>query len=198
MCQHVSVNFSLLGASVTKPDTAFFAVLAIIAVVLGLAFLVIWYWVGNCGAALAARCGQYARPLAAAIASVATAGSLYFSEIREFEPCRWCWYQRIMWFPLALLLVVSVWKKDRTARRYMWPPVVVGIVIASYHHLIERYPDLADAASCNAAVPCTSPYFRVWGQITIAAMSLMGLVAIACLLWVDRAWDAHSAERKQI
>ncbi|MEM7737254.1 MAG: disulfide bond formation protein B, partial [Deinococcota bacterium] len=32
------------------------------------------------------------------IALVATAGSLYFSEVRNFIPCTFCWYQRILMY----------------------------------------------------------------------------------------------------
>ena len=33
------------------------------------------------------------------VSLVATLGSLYFSEIRGFEPCTLCWYQRILMYP---------------------------------------------------------------------------------------------------
>ncbi|MFM8382996.1 MAG: disulfide bond formation protein B, partial [Actinomycetota bacterium] len=33
--------------------------------------------------------------LAWSIAAVATAGSLYFSEVADYVPCRLCWFQRI-------------------------------------------------------------------------------------------------------
>ncbi|MYB29272.1 MAG: disulfide bond formation protein B, partial [Acidimicrobiaceae bacterium] len=33
-------------------------------------------------------------PLALAIATVSTAGSLYYSEVAGYLPCEMCWYQR--------------------------------------------------------------------------------------------------------
>ncbi|HEV3362566.1 MAG TPA: disulfide bond formation protein B, partial [Acidimicrobiia bacterium] len=33
--------------------------------------------------------------MAAVVAAVATAGSLYYSEVAHFPPCPLCWYQRI-------------------------------------------------------------------------------------------------------
>ncbi len=38
------------------------------------------------------------------VSLTATLGSLYFSEIRKFIPCELCWYQRIMMYPLVLIL----------------------------------------------------------------------------------------------
>ncbi|MBI3559387.1 disulfide bond formation protein B, partial [Candidatus Gottesmanbacteria bacterium] len=37
------------------------------------------------------------------VATVATAGSLYFSEIARLTPCVLCWYQRILMYPLVLI-----------------------------------------------------------------------------------------------
>ena len=34
--------------------------------------------------------------IAWAASVIAMFGSLYFSEIRQFEPCELCWYQRIL------------------------------------------------------------------------------------------------------
>ena len=40
--------------------------------------------------------------MAFVVASLATVGSLYFSEVAHFEPCRLCWYQRIVMYPLVV------------------------------------------------------------------------------------------------
>jgi disulfide bond formation protein DsbB len=50
--------------------------------------------------------------LAALVAAVATAGSLYLSEGAHLVPCRLCWYQRTMMYPLAVILVVAAQRRD--------------------------------------------------------------------------------------
>ena len=53
------------------------------------------------------------------IAAVATAGSLFFSEVMGLPPCILCWYQRICLFPLVVILArkdMHFWK--RQSRRY--------------------------------------------------------------------------------
>ena len=51
--------------------------------------------------------------LASLIAVGATLGSLYFSEIRGFLPCDWCWYQRIAMYPLAVIVPMATFRRDR-------------------------------------------------------------------------------------
>ena len=47
--------------------------------------------------------GPAALTVAAAVAVVATAGSLYLSEVAHFVPCKLCWYQRIAMYPLPVI-----------------------------------------------------------------------------------------------
>ena len=42
------------------------------------------------------------------VALAATLGSLFFSEIADFIPCRLCWFQRIAMYPLAVLLLLLI------------------------------------------------------------------------------------------
>jgi hypothetical protein len=51
--------------------------------------------------------GRVAVPLAWVVATVTTLGSLYFSEIADFVPCKLCWYQRICMYPLVVILGVA-------------------------------------------------------------------------------------------
>lgn len=47
-----------------------------------------------------------------AIAVVATAGSLYYSEVLGYTPCELCWIQRIFMYPLVVVFGVAAVKKD--------------------------------------------------------------------------------------
>ena len=67
-----------------------------------------------------------ALPLAAAIAITCVLGSLYFSEVADFPPCRLCWYQRIAMYPLALILPIAAWRRDVAVRWYAIPLAVLG------------------------------------------------------------------------
>lgn len=45
------------------------------------------------------------------VSLVATLGSLYFSEVRGYEPCELCWYQRILMYPILLITTVAYIQK---------------------------------------------------------------------------------------
>lgn len=47
------------------------------------------------------------------VSLVATLGSLYFSEVRGYEPCELCWYQRILMYPIVLITLVAYIQKMR-------------------------------------------------------------------------------------
>lgn len=122
--------------------------------------------------------------LAWAIAAVATAGSLYYSEIAGFTPCKLCWYQRIAMYPLSVILGIAAFRHDHLVRRYVIPIVSIGAAISIYHYLIERFPSWAGDGSCDPTAPCTTVWVWQFHFISIPFMALSGFAAIAALLWL--------------
>ena len=80
--------------------------------------------------------------LAFLVAATATFGSLYFSEVANFAPCRLCWFQRIAMYPLSVVLLVGAIRRDAAVRWYAGPLALIGALIAGYHTLIEWRPAL--------------------------------------------------------
>lgn len=119
--------------------------------------------------------------LAWLVAATAMVGSLYFSEVQHFTPCRYCWFQRIAMYPLAVIILVAALRRDHSVRWYAVPLAAIGLIISSYHYLIEWYPQL-EGGSCDPVVPCSSFWFREFGFITLAFMALCGFTAILALL----------------
>jgi disulfide bond formation protein DsbB len=120
--------------------------------------------------------------LAFLVAATAMAGSLYFSEVADYIPCTLCWYQRIAMYPLAVILLVAAIRRDHGVRWYAGPIAAVGAVISTYHYLVEWFPSMEDRGVCSASVPCTTPWFRQLGFVTLAFMALCGFVAILVLI----------------
>jgi len=120
--------------------------------------------------------------LAFLIAATATGGSLYYSEVAHFEPCEYCWYQRIAMYPQALILAIAAVGRDTAIKVYLIPLSVIGALVSSYHYYIERFPDAG--GSCSVTVPCNTPWFEQWGFVTLALMALTGFLAIIALLSV--------------
>ena len=122
--------------------------------------------------------------LAFVVALTSTLGSLYFSEVADFIPCKLCWFQRIAMYPLSAILLVGAIRGDRGVRWYVAPIAVIGAGIAGYHYLIEWRPEL-DSGACDLFGPtCTDVWFREFGFISLALMSLVGFVTILTLLFV--------------
>lgn len=120
------------------------------------------------------------------IAVVATAGSLYFSEVADFVPCRYCWFQRIFMYPLAILLPIAAWRRDLGVRWYVLPLATVGLGLSTYHYLLQRFPDLAGGSSCDVTAPCTAAWVWKWDFVSIPYMAgsgflLIGLLALATI-----------------
>jgi disulfide bond formation protein DsbB len=133
-------------------------------------------------AAVAAAHRGDAIRLAAAIAVVATAGSLFYSEVAGFAPCAPCGAQRAAMYPAAALLIVAAVRGARWARRSAGALAVVGLPISAYHYALERFPDLLPQGVCLTSVPCTVRWVDVFGFISIPFMAGIGFLGILMLL----------------
>lgn len=124
--------------------------------------------------------------LAGLVALAATLGSLYLSEIAHLIPCRYCWFQRIAMYPLAVILLMAAYRKDSMAGLYAATIATIGLGIAAYHRFIQAFPDL-DSGACSATGPlCSGYYIKEFGFVTIPYMSLSAFLLILTLLWADR------------
>jgi len=132
--------------------------------------------------------------LALVVAAVTTAGSLFYSEVKDFIPCELCWYQRICMYPLVAILAVGVVRRDRNVSWYAAPFVIIGAPLALYHWLVERVPSLAESSSCSVFVPCSVPYFEELGYVTLAFMDMSAFLLIGALLVTARARNRRSEE----
>ncbi len=86
---------------------------------------------------------------------LATAGSLYFSEVAGFEPCTLCWYQRIAMYPLVVILGVAAARRERSGAVYAAALAAIGALISPYHIALEWVPAL-DTGACDATARARS------------------------------------------
>lgn len=115
------------------------------------------------------------------VAGVCMGGSLWFSEVASYPPCRLCWFQRACMYPLVVVLAVAHLGRERWARYLGLGLATVGAGIATYHVLVERYPSL-EPGSCDPDVPCSLVWFERLGFVTLPYMALSGFLLIAVLL----------------
>jgi disulfide bond formation protein DsbB len=136
--------------------------------------------------ALVGSIGEQALLLAWLMALTATLGSLYYSEVAGFVPCTFCWYQRIAMYPLAVILGIAAFRRDRGAWRYAVPLAVIGAGFAAYHYLIQQFPGLSSGA-CSEGVPCSAAYVWQFGFVSIPLMALVSFAMILLLAGVSAA-----------
>ncbi|NOS66800.1 MAG: disulfide bond formation protein B [Candidatus Peribacteraceae bacterium] len=115
------------------------------------------------------------------VALTATLGSLYFSEISGWTPCKYCWIQRIFMYPQVVILAIALWKRDRSVARYILALCLIGAAYAAYHYYIQMYDIIATptnpATPCDASgESCVKTPFAHFGYITIPMMALTGFV----------------------
>lgn len=124
--------------------------------------------------------GELALPLGFAVALTTSLGSLYLSEVAKFPPCPLCWYQRICMYPNVALFAVAWWRRDRNVRFYVLPLVVVGAAIATYHYLLERFPDSVSSV-CSTDVPCETVWVWKFHFLSIPGMAWVGFLLLGTL-----------------
>ena len=112
------------------------------------------------------------------VALIATLGSLYFSEIMQYEPCKLCWIQRIFMYPLVIIYGTALIKKDM---RIALPGIIfssIGMCISIYHYATQKLPVLQDTGGFCGDVPCTLQYVNYFGFITIPFLAGIAFIII--------------------
>lgn len=97
-------------------------------------------------------------------------GSLIYSEVLGYEPCSLCWLQRIFMYPLPVLALVGIKKRDVGARSYLLPLVSIGLIIAIYQ-LVVTYAPGANIPCPAGGASCAMKYVNEFGFSTIPLMS---------------------------
>lgn len=122
------------------------------------------------------------------LSTIAVLASLTYSEVIGWAPCLLCWYQRIFFYPLPLLLGLALYRKELPsllpyAKLLTWG----GFLIALYHNILQQFPSLRTAlegiSNCSVGGPsCFDRYVEVFGWLTIPAMSLMSFASLLLLM----------------
>lgn len=122
----------------------------------------------------------------ALIAVVATLGSLYLSEGAHLVPCRLCWFQRTMMYPLAVILLIAGFRRDWGIRPYALVFCSIGFALSTWHYLVEWFPGLERVGgSCDPTNPCSAlPLARRFGYISIPFMAGSAFLFVASVLWL--------------
>lgn len=131
-----------------------------------------------------------------AVAAVTMAGSLYYSEYVNFEPCKLCWFQRIALYPMTIIMLVAALRKDVLVKFYVVPVLVVGALVSIYHYQYEWFPG-QESTFCSVVpgeTPCNVTWFRSFGFMSLAYMALSSALVMIALVLLARRGDDDEAE----
>lgn len=129
---------------------------------------------------------NYSLYIAWTVAIAATLGSLYFSEIVGYVPCKLCWIQRIFMYPLTLILGVACYSNDKNVFKYALPLPLIGICFSIYHYALQKIPAMSEITSCGGGIPCNASYVNWYGFITIPFLCLIAFALIITFLFLSR------------
>jgi len=104
----------------------------------------------------------------------AVLGSLIYSEVFRFEPCVLCWWQRIFIYPVFVISLVALWKKDKNPFQYINPLMIIALLFSLYHNYLIIVAGKKDAFLCdpNLAGSCSDRYVEILSVIDIPFMAL--------------------------
>ena len=114
------------------------------------------------------------------VAAIATGGSLFYSQIAGFTPCEFCWFQRMMMYPLSILTLLIAVRGDNRAARYLLPLPVVGAGTSIYHMLLEHHVIKEPGACTLTGGGCTANWIALhsFGYLTIPTLALTAFLLL--------------------
>ncbi len=115
------------------------------------------------------------------VALIAMVGSLTYSDILGYEPCKLCWYQRILMYPLVLLFGMAIWRKENFILPYAMLLSTIGGAIALYHYTVQLGLVAAPCSVSGYSVSCAKVFTMRFGYITIPMMAFSAFMLILFL-----------------
>ena len=126
---------------------------------------------------------KYLSPNVFVVPVVAMLGSLFYSEVALYTPCVLCWYQRILMYPQAIILLAAKWREDKSVTIYSIILSAIGAVISTYHYLIQAgvIKEVVPCSLAPQAVDCAKKVTMTFGYISIPMMALSAFLLIIVL-----------------
>ncbi len=126
---------------------------------------------------------RYAVRFSFLLSVVAVLGSVFYSEVAGFPACSLCFWQRVVMYPLPVLLgIATVWYNRRLLDCVL-ALSFVGMVLAAYNQYLQfGGVPLVPCGIAPGAVSCSQRFFLEFGYVTIPMMSLTIFALIAVIV----------------
>lgn len=129
---------------------------------------------------------RYGIWIAFIVALTAMSGSLFYSEIAGYTPCKLCWYQRILMYPQVILLFMALWKRKTEIIDYILGLSLVGFLIAVFHYYSQITESPLPCSAVGYSASCSQRFFLTFGYITIPMMSFSAFFLILMVLMAKK------------
>lgn len=118
------------------------------------------------------------------VAVAATVGSLYYGRVAGLVPCRLCWYERALMYPLVVVLGVAL-LRELPVGPFALPLSVSGAGVAAYHSWLQ----MSAGAQCSVG-GCGAVQHRLLG-LTIPNQALLAFAFVSlAVCYAARSRDA--------
>ena len=138
---------------------------------------------------------KYGLYLAWLLATFGILFSLYYSDIKNIEPCHLCWYQRTALFSLFFILGIATFRGFLGIGRYVLPQVVFGLILSLYQIAIQEIPGWIPIDMCGGGPSCSEKILIGIGPLTIPMLAAVGFFSIGTLLVLVWRIDARARAR---
>jgi len=127
------------------------------------------------------RLGTHGALVSLGIIIASLVGSLFYSEVAGFSACLICWLVRAMVYPQIILLGWYLYGPKNHRWLMTTALVMSGIATLLSIYLVLLQFGVAPDVGCSL-VPslgsCETQYFRIFGYVTLATMSLISSAAL--------------------
>lgn len=94
-----------------------------------------------------------------------------------FDPCELCWYARILMYPIVLISLIALIKKDYHSVDTILPFSILGIGLEIYHCVLQK-TQIDAWFACTSAHPCAALEVNYFWFITIPFLCLIAFIVI--------------------
>lgn len=159
------------------------SILSVVAQVLSVFFLVAYFSPKVRASSIGTFFREHGLWVAFIAAFLATAGSLIYSDVIGYAPCKLCWFQRIFMYPQVILLGIALYRKDQGMKIYALVLSVVGALIALFHYTGQTGLTPLPCSAVGVSVSCSVRFVMEFGYITIPMMAFSAfLLSVTVLL----------------
>lgn len=125
--------------------------------------------------------------LAFIYAFAGTVGSLIYSDVIGFDPCKLCWIQRIFMYPQFIILATALVIKDKKAWAYPLVLSSIGILVSIYHYYLQLGGGgFTKCAVVGQSASCSERMVWEFGYVSIPMMALTAFAALIVLALIAK------------